>query len=341
MARAVQGLSQFHVSPSALSFNDTEHFEPTQTLTIYNHAKEVLEFRMVHGAALTTAGYDLKNASDFTPQEPISLGVQDPTVATVTFSKNQLSVPAGGSAEVQVNLKVSTHVFAPNSHAIYGGYIGVELDNGSIAASIPYIGMIGNMTDLPILDRSSGSSDLAYPFPSIGNPDGSILGTKETGHYSPGRWPTLLVRLLTGTPLVDVQVLDEHKKLLGSVPYNAMNADSTHEWLPRNTKAATSSSTPYEAWVWTGQYVEQDSSSKEVRTVSSGGVYYLRVRALRVFGDRTSDRDWDTWTSPPMKMNLNSNSSNSSSQSSSTTTTSSIKPSYKPTNTALPISIVI
>lgn len=297
IARAIQGFNTLQVTPSKLSFNDTEHLNATQTLTVYNHGSSDLKVHMIHGPALTVIDYDTKNTSDYTPLEPITFATQNGSMAGMAFSTNELIVPAGGSAQFQV--RVTPPSQNADSHPVYGGYIGVETSDKTMSASVPYIGMVGNMSELPILDRSSNG---IYPFPSIGNPDGTILQDNETGLYSPGHNPTVLVRLLTGTPFVDLQVIRAaDQKLMGSVPYDADDADDTRVWLPRNTRNATSSSTAYHAWVWDGHYVP---CGKDTTESVPSDTYYIRVRALRVFSNPSKDSSWDTWTSPPLKMEM-------------------------------------
>ncbi|KAI9276993.1 peptidase S8/S53 domain-containing protein [Phascolomyces articulosus] len=300
VVRAIQGYEQFHVSPSKLSFNDTEHFEETQTLTIHNHGAKDLTFNLVHGPALSVQGYDKNNLSDYTPLEPITFSVQDNSVATISFNKQHIQVSAGDSVDIQLSLKPPSY-FAPNSHAIYGGYIGIETVDKTLSASVPYIGMVGNMSRLPILDRSSAG---VYPFPSIGNYDGTILKENETGKFTALLQPTVLVRLLTGTPLLDLQVIkdgDKDKKynVIGTIPFDEMSHES-RAWLPRNTRSITPSSTVFHAYKWDGQY---KSGLGEERYVESG-TYRIRVRALHVFGDRENVKDWDEWLSPPLYMDM-------------------------------------
>ncbi|KAG2223928.1 hypothetical protein INT45_009380 [Circinella minor] len=302
VARAIQGYKQFHVSPSKLSFNDTEHFEETQTITINNNGDKDLTFNLVHGPALSVHGYDTKNASNPTPIEPVSFSTKDNSIASISFEKQQqIQVAPGKSVEIQVTCKPPT-AFDTDSHAIYGGYIAIETADKSLAASIPYIGMVGNMAQLPILDRSSAG---VYPFPSIGNYDGTILKENETGKFTPLLQPTVLVRLLTGTPLLDLQVVQEKgKKVIGSIPFNELDQNQNRAWLPRNTRTITSSSSIFHEYKWDGQIQPIKGDERYVKT----GTYRIRVRALHVFGDRENDQDWDEWVSPPLYMDMDGDS---------------------------------
>lgn len=308
----------FRISPAKLSFNDTEHLNATQTLTIHNNGQSDLKVHLVHGPALTVTDYAAK---DDTPLEPIRFA-KSSGAAKIAFANADVTVPAEGSVEVQV------HVTPPSGlpdHAIYGGYIGFE--TRSMAASVPYIGMVGSMADLAILDRSNEHNP--YPFPSIGYPNGTIV--QDEGYFaindSTEAYPVILARLLTGTPLLELQVLDQHQKVLGVVPYD-LASETTREWLPRNTRSTTSSSKIFDNWSWTGVYMTEDGTEDWVEP----GLYYLRVRALRVFGDRANDDDWDTWTSPKLNMARSSRYFSNSENNNTTATPTELSPSAAATS---------
>jgi hypothetical protein len=73
------------------------------------------------------------------------------------------------------------------------------------------------MKDLPLLDRTEGS-DSEYPFPSIRNPNSTILESNETGHYELNQtYPSVLARLLTSTAMAQIQVLNKFQVTLGDI----------------------------------------------------------------------------------------------------------------------------
>lgn len=317
------GYEQFGVSPAKLSFNDTDNFNSEgQTITIENREGNDLTVHVSHVPSLTATGYNLQLTSNktaleantykaFTPVQPIGLYSQNNSVATLNFSESTIVVPAGKSVEVRVQVQPPTDTFSEDSHALYGGFISVKSENTE--ASIPYIGMIGNMKDLPILDRSTKPCPAApYPFPSIGFETGAILDDDKEGNFNlkfnnqtntttGGAY--VLARLLTGTPILQIQVIDDKSgEVIGDVPI-----DATRTWMIRNTLSVTESTTAYSSWMWPGNYISKDitltgSNGNEDPKYVEDGTYRLKLRALHVYGDRSNNDDWDEWTSPKLIM---------------------------------------
>ena len=96
-----------------------------QEITIYNHdATNDLTFNISHKPSLTATGYSLAKNQSFTPDEPIGLyaGNQS-SVATVSFDKTSLVIPAGEAAKVRVHIEPPSKTFTLENHVLYGGYI--------------------------------------------------------------------------------------------------------------------------------------------------------------------------------------------------------------------------
>ncbi|GAN06055.1 subtilisin-like serine protease PR1C [Mucor ambiguus] len=317
VAQAIHGFEQFHVSPAKLSLNDTahSHFLEHQEITIHNHAKTTLTFNISHQPSLTATGYALnQNHPSYTPVEPIGLyaGNQS-SVATLQFDKTSLVISAGEAAKVRVHIKPPSKTFSLQDHVLYGGYIMISTTNTDAKAYVPYFGMIGNMIDLPILDRSNKPSPAApYQFPAIGLTNGnSTVKDGSIGHFNMTYYPDLklatggpyiLARLLTGTALLQVQIMDKENQHIGDVPMT-----ESRRYMMRNTLGITEYSTSFYSWYWSGEYTPKNSSSSssaEPKLLPSGE-YRLKMRALKVFGSVENDHDFDTWTSARLKLEIN------------------------------------
>ncbi|KAL0092230.1 secreted subtilisin-like serine protease [Phycomyces blakesleeanus] len=318
VVQAIEGYRTFHVSPAKFSFNDTQHFNNHQVLTLHNHKSTPLKVKLSHSPSLTATGYDLTNPSSYVPTEPIGLSVSgQSSVASVSFEATTLTIPPNSSKSVKISLTPPS-IFNPQSHVIYGGFFKVDSEDDQISATVPYIGMVGNMGSLPILQRTENSEP--FPFPSIGNPNGTILQRHSLGHYdvTPGstNLPFILVRLLTGTAIVQLQVVQvdyddaKNDKVIGDIPMETGSSGiNTRVWLQRNTLQLTESSTAYHSWQWNGVYLPKPDATisghndPDVKPkLVEPGVYRIRVRALNVFGNRQNTSDWDTWTSPNLKL---------------------------------------
>ncbi|RCI06130.1 hypothetical protein CU098_000826, partial [Rhizopus stolonifer] len=277
ITQALEGFEILQATPSYLALNDSAHFKQ-QKITFKNHFDKDIILTLSHQPSLTAKGYQNQVAL-----EPVLLG---PQVATVEFSLNQLSIPAGQSAQVSIRL------LAPNvTHSLWGGYITARTDR--LTLSIPYLGMTGRMKDLTVLDRSG--------YPKIGLADGhSILGLNQTGEFKAPKGPYLLVRLLTGTRFLQIQI-KQGSRIVGDMPLEGM----PRHWLMRNTLGFTEYSNAYYSWQWTGDYLPRDATfdqtSHDPKRVHPGK-YHLVVRALKVFGDMKNKKDWEEWTSPELVM---------------------------------------
>ncbi|CAO0800256.1 unnamed protein product [Mucor circinelloides] len=315
VAQAIHGFEQFHVSPAKLSLNDTAHSHllEHQEITIYNHDATTLTFNISHQPSLTATGYALhqKNPS-YTPVEPIGLyaGNQS-SVATLHFDKTSLVIPAGEAAKVRVHIKPPSETFSLEDHVLYGGYIMISTTSTDAKASVPYFGMIGNMKDLPILDRSNKPSPAApYQFPAIGLTNGnSTVKDGSIGHFNMTYYPDLklasggpyiLARLLTGTALLEVQIMNKDNQHIGNVPMT-----ESRRYMMRNTLGITEYSTSFYSWYWSGEYTPKNSSSSAEPKLLASGEYRLKIRALKVFGNAENDHDFDTWTSTRLKLEIN------------------------------------
>ncbi|EIE87576.1 hypothetical protein RO3G_12287 [Rhizopus delemar RA 99-880] len=238
VVQAVHGLDTFHAFPPFLGLNDTAHFKEQQEITFYNHDKHnSLTLHLHHQPSLTATGYSTKH-TNYTPSEPVGLYKYNNSVSLIQFSQKSIVIPPGQSTKVTVHIQPPTHTFPKTWHAIYGGYIKATTNQADI--SIPYLGMIGNMKDLPILDRiNTSSNSIGFPFPSIGSPfNNHILGSKETGHFTIKHsqnqtigGPYVVVRLLTGTRLLQIQILNKKNKVIGDMPLD--NLDMPRVWLMR------------------------------------------------------------------------------------------------------------
>lgn len=318
VAQAIKNYNQFHVLPAKLSLNDTRHFEKDQIITVYNqNAEKDATFQIAHVPSLTVTGYTLSdNMTNFTPREPIGLYGQDHSAANVTFNATRLVIPAGQSLQVRVHIQ-PPQTFSLESHALYGGYISItdEASPQQHKATIPYFGMVGNMHDLPILDRSSNPSPAAqYTFPSIGLANGlDILKPNDVGHFhiqhrtnaSAIGGPFILARLLTGTKILQFQVISENDgQVIGDVPI-----DETRYYMMRNTLFPTEYSKAYYTWQWQGNYVPANvtltgSNQAYEPAMLTSGTYRLKLRGLRVNGNMDSKLDWDEWTSPKLLLKI-------------------------------------
>lgn len=297
------------VNPPKLNLNDTQHFTNTHTLTITNHQDSELIVYISYQNSVTVAGYNISNPMDFEPLEPVNLLAMDrpSDYAHINITSSKMVIPPGQKATIALDITPPTT--NNHFHSFYGGYIAVR--TSGCTASVPFIGMSGNMNELPILDRSPGSSS-SFPFPSIGNPNNTILASNETGHYILNQtFPSVLARLLTGTAIAQIQVLNHQQNAIGDVPLQIitnLTSPSPRAWVVRNLQQAPNGAADFKVWKWDFTYLPvnatlygQNRHLDQMKTVTPG-TYRLKLRTLRVFGDRSNIHDWEQWISPPLQV---------------------------------------
>ncbi|KAI8576802.1 hypothetical protein K450DRAFT_255039 [Umbelopsis ramanniana AG] len=300
-------VKKLSVNPPKLNLNDTQHFTNTHSLTITNHQDSELTVYISYQNSATVAGYNISNPMDFEPLEPVSFLAMSrlSDYAHIDIASSKIVLPPGHNATLSLDITPPTT--NNRFHSFYGGYIVVR--TSGCTASVPFIGMSGNMSALPILDRSPSTS---FPFPSIGNPNNTILASNETGQYVLNQtFPSVLARLLTGTAIAQIQVLDQHHTTLGDVPLQIttnQTSPNPRAWVVRNLQRTLNGATDFKVWKWDFTYLPvnatvygQNRQLDKVQTVTPG-TYHLKLRTLRVFGNRNNIHDWDQWTSPPLQV---------------------------------------
>ncbi|CAM0136903.1 unnamed protein product [Umbelopsis sp. WA50703] len=311
IAASIGCMKTLSVNPPKLSFNDTEHVERFYSLAITNHQDSQLTVSLKYQNAITVAGFNSTSQAKNIPLEPINfLATSSPSdYAHIGFLSNNLTVQPGKT--VHVNITISPPTTKNQMHTLYGGYI--SLEGGNCTATIPYIGMSGNMRGLRILDQSNGP-DTVIPFPSIGNPNNTILQRNETGVYTLNQtFPSVLARLSTGTAIAQIQVQDTSNKTVGDVPLQIISDQTSpnpRAWVVRNVGETSAGGTYFKIWKWDFSYLPVNATiwghnrhMSSLRFVSPG-IYHLKLRVLKVFGSRSSNHDWEEWLSPPLKVVL-------------------------------------
>ena len=247
----------------SLMLNDTEHFAGTHTFTISNTGSTDQVLEMGHQKAVTM--YFLRpNTPTLNPGALPNAIVT--SYATVSFSSDRITVPAGQSSEVTVMFTPPDNVNA-TLLAVYSGF--VTLGDKLV---LPYMGVVGSMRATPIF-----GSDRVYfangysPVPAnqtytIARPDPANPPATDSGDtYA---MPNVYFSPIVGTPLVYADVLQGNENLgsLAGWPRTHVNRVDTRAWF--NGLLANG-------------------------TVLEEGKYRVRIKALRIFGDENREEDWD------------------------------------------------
>ncbi|RKP26967.1 peptidase S8/S53 domain-containing protein [Syncephalis pseudoplumigaleata] len=284
-------LGMTHVWPARLALNDTQQANAiTRTITITNRGVEAKTYLLRHVPALSVQGF---NATGMVPPTPLQRAVH----AEVAFSPRMAQVPAGASHEIIVTITPPLQL--PDSEKwLYSGYLAIDpADNitlcqtreyaGADAVHVPYMGMKGRLRDVHVFN-------LDGPYPFLRRLDSRAQMAAHANATSVYTMrgddiPWIFIRLEypTRRALVRVHHADTHR-LLGLVPDSVSELLTRNDGMPDNRELAMP---------WAGGVEAIDAPHHTVSDLPDGR-YYVRVMALRPFGDSANDNDYDIWQSP-------------------------------------------
>jgi subtilisin family serine protease len=291
------GLAQAHraahattvISVSSLSFNDTAHFVPSLNFTVHNQGAEPVTYTLATVDAQTM--YTFNTGNDF------PAGFPNPTVnstAKLTFSGgSQVTVPAGGSAEVTVSCEPPAVDEA--RLAVYSGYVTLNGGaNPNDTLSIPYIGAVGSLNAAKVLDDDyvylSHWNDTTLK-PSPGNetyvvprPVSTLPVASTSGSAIP--YPATIIQLNVGTALLRCDLVSASGSSSSNMTSTALGTFGAFpmQYVPR----------AYFINAFTGMLTDG--------TVVPEGSYAFVIKALKIFGDREDPAEYEVQRTKPFTL---------------------------------------
>ncbi|MGH2446838.1 MAG: S8 family serine peptidase [Candidatus Limnocylindria bacterium] len=276
-------LATTNVTPSEIALGEAP--STTTTLTIANDGSEAVTYELSTEAAISTP---LASAFAFgfwwEPDQ-------------VTFSAPSVTVPAGGSATVNVTIAAGAGIPAP---ALYGGYLYFTSETETL--SVPYAGFKGDYqsiqavtgagADLPQVGRLTECGILrGLDCTSGGNwdllPNGGTF-TLDTSGAIPDV-PYFLVHLDHQVQSLELSVIDAGT---GKPIHPVFNSFVDLELVGRNSTESS-----FFAFSWDGTRPHSASGRGKTKVVPDG-TYLIELKALKALGDPTNPDHWETWTSP-------------------------------------------
>jgi len=288
--RAIVGTNS--VSPGKISTGESADGPHTETLTITNRGAGTITWSLEAEDAISTyANPEDPNDPDdpdapFQPWPWQNRVAFSADAATVLFSQPTVTVPAGGTATVNVTI-------SPDDEAVdgtqYSGFIHLISDEGAETISVPFAGMAGDYGALPIFP------DLGYGLPGLvvltkcdvwedqqcSDPEFDIEDANEKTNYALGKdLPTIMTHIAYPAARLSMEVLK-------------VSANGTPIESSKNTAYAVDSvgrDPGFSLWSWDGRLPDAAGLLKEV----SPGRYVMRLTALEADGDGGTQ----SWTSP-------------------------------------------
>jgi minor extracellular serine protease Vpr len=253
------------VFPGKLSLGEFEAgaAPAVQTLTVENKGSAPVTYTLGHTPAVATG------ANTFAPQ---FFG----NAATLAFGIPSVTVPAGGTATVDVSFT------APDGlpdRGLFGGWVVFTPQGGGQTLRVPYAGFKGDYQAIRYLVPTANN----YPRVARIRADGSFVAQ-----------PAGVPFTLQGDDMPFVQVHLDHQarearmEVFDAVSGKAWHTARRQQYLSRNTQA-----TSFFAWGWDGT----TTAGNKTYEVPSGQ-YVIRLTVTKALGDAANPAHVETWTSP-------------------------------------------
>jgi hypothetical protein len=252
------------VQPGELALGESQQGAATRTLTFTNKGRTAVTYDLSHASALATGPNSFTVSAFDTP-------------ASVSFSASTVTVPAKGTATVDVT------VTAPEGLAdkgIYGGYVVATSQADGSVTRVPYAGLKGDYQSIQVLTPTANG------FPWLAKLAGGSFTNQPGGAtftLANGDIPYFLIHLDHQSRQMKLEAFDAAT----NAPAGLISLDNH---LPRNSTA-----TGFFNWSWDGM-----TRAKKVAAPAPvpNGQYVVKVSVLKALGDANNSADWETWTSP-------------------------------------------
>ncbi|KIO30674.1 hypothetical protein M407DRAFT_20207 [Tulasnella calospora MUT 4182] len=301
------------VTPGEILLRDSSHVSPkNHAITIKNTSKKAQTYKLTHVPAGTMNTFGLHQQA-IPGDAPLS---NDHAYVTFHTQKklNTIMVPPGQSRMVYVDIYQPKGVDAKKL-PVFGGFLKIESASDSVHVS--YMGVVGEMKALQVLDRTSDVFGVAMPFVAgagkkitklkdakdttgaTTNKGNIQKGSKTYGWKSATDFPVIYYRFLTGTAEVRIDLVDSNFKLKTPLPKGQIKDQLlSSEYQPRNTQGTLDENG------WEELRLKKPTFS-DGKTKIKNGNYKILIRALRVGGNLNTDSDYDSWLSPEIIINHN------------------------------------
>jgi subtilisin family serine protease len=276
--------SAVSVAPGKLSLGEGEAGPQTRTLTVANRGSTSVTFALSSTNALSTSRTIAPSGTTNSPAA-FNLG-HFLGGAAVAFSAPTVTVPAGGSATVDVTVTPA----AGPANGIYGGYVVMTPDDGGAPYRVPYAGFVGDYQAIQPLDGFNNNPT----FPWLAKLEGGFYLNQPNGATFTlvgDDVPYFLVHVGHPVQRLELEIVDAATgKRVHPVFSNVLDID----YLGRN-----GTRTLFYAFSWDGtRSHDNGKGTLDHRKFVTDGQYRVNVRALKALGSPNNPDHWQIWTSP-------------------------------------------
>ncbi|HET7706775.1 MAG TPA: S8 family serine peptidase [Thermoanaerobaculia bacterium] len=260
-------LSSTKISPAKLSLGESDAGPAVRTLTVTNDSASDVTYNITHSPALAT-GPNTFAVSFFNAP------------ASVAFSAPSVTVPANGSASVDVTISPNAGLA---NRSIYGGYVVFTPTAGGQTYRVPYAGFKGDYQSYQVLVPTTNN------FPRV------CRQVSLTGTFSflpAGTGGTWLMNAFNEIPNLCVH-LDHQSRRIDVEVTEAGSGKSWHRAMRLEHVGRNSGATSFFALPWDGETI----AGRKIYTVPNGQ-YVLKVTVTKALGTDGDPAHTETWTSP-------------------------------------------
>ena len=250
------------VTPAKLALGDSASGPATRTLTFSNRGTTAITYALSHTAALSTG------PNEFTIGESTAK-------ATVAFSAPTVTVPAGGSATVDVTITAPA-----NTLFTYGGYLVATPQGGGLTMRVPYAGVV-NYQAVNVLGHPVSNLPRLTHGGLTAVTDGAVF------NLAANDLPTVAFQIAHSARNVTAVVYSAPSSPGGPLGRNWHKAFS-FDYVPRNTTAGGVYLVPFDG----------TTSNGRLLTTLPAGSYVIVMTALQPLGDPSNPASVETWQSP-------------------------------------------
>lgn len=254
--------STLKVAPGKLSLGESEAGPAVRTLVIENNGPAPVTLDLSHRPALSTG------PNTFSPTFHTGF-------ASVAFGAPSVTVPAGGTASVDVTIAANS-VLA--DHSIYGGYLELTPQGGGTAVRVPYAGFKGDYQSKQILVPTANG----FPWLAALS-GGSFFNQPDGATYS-------LVGLDIPFFLVH---LDHQTRELKLEVFDADTGKAWHEGFSFDYVGRSSGASSFFSLSWDGT----TTNGQQVNVLPDGR-YVAKLTARKALGEDGNPAHQEVWTSP-------------------------------------------
>jgi minor extracellular serine protease Vpr len=261
IADAIRSLTK--IEPGKLSLGEFEAGSApiVRTLTVSNNGPAAVTYNLSHTPAVASNGTYTVNFFS--------------SPAAVTFSAPTLTVPAGGTATVNVS-------FSPNAaladRSQYGGWVVFTPEGGGQTLRVPFAGFKGDYQSIPVLTPTTNG----FPWLAI-RTSTSFVNKPAGGTFT-----------LQGDDLPYIVFhLDHQVRELRMDVYDANTGKAWHRVFSQNYVGRNSGANGSFSVAWDGQTV----SGGKTYDVPDGQ-YVIKMTVRKALGDAANPAHVETWTSP-------------------------------------------